>query len=77
VLLYGRLRLRPGTKTVLIQRRLPRDRWRLVERLRIDGRASFSRTIAHRRGSLYRLTYPGPAGRRVSGMAIKPVPASR
>jgi hypothetical protein len=77
VLLYGRLRLHPGAKTILLQRRLPRDRWRLVERLRIDGRAAFTRTIAHRSGALYRLTYPDLAGHRESGMAIKPVPASR
>jgi hypothetical protein len=77
VLLYGRLRLHPGPKTILLQRRLPGDSWRLVERLRIDGRAAFTRTIAHRRGALYRLGYPDLAGHRQSGTAIKPVPASR
>jgi hypothetical protein len=77
VLLYGRLRLHPGPKTVLLQRRLPRDQWRLVQRCRIDGRAAFTRTIAHRPGALYRLTYPDLAGHRESGMAIKAVPASR
>jgi hypothetical protein len=77
VLLYGRLRLRPGRRTVLLERLLPRDRWRLVERLRIDGRAAFTRTIAHRSGAQYRLTYPDLDGHRQRGLAIKPVPAVR
>jgi hypothetical protein len=77
VLLYGRLRLGHGVKTVLLQRQLPRGGWRLLERLRIDGRAAFTRTIAHRPGALYRLTYPDSAGHRRPGLAIKPVPADR
>jgi hypothetical protein len=77
VLLYGRLRLRPGPRTVLLERQLPRDRWRLVERLRIDGRAAFTRTIVHRSGAVYRLTYPDFEGTRRHGLAIKPVPAAR
>jgi len=77
VLLYGRLRLGHGVKTVLLQRQLPRGGWSLLERLRIDGRAAFTRTIAHRPGALYRLTYPDDAGRRQRGLAIKPVPAAR
>jgi hypothetical protein len=77
VLLYGRLRLHPGPRTVLLERQLPRDRWRLVERLRIDGRAAFTRTIAQRPGAAYRLTYPDLEGRRQHGLAIKPVPAVR
>jgi hypothetical protein len=77
VLLYGRLRLKPGRRTVLLERRLPHDRWRLVERLTIDGRAAFERTIAHRPGALYRLTYADAKGHPQHGQAIKPVPASR
>jgi hypothetical protein len=75
VLLYGRLRLGPGVKTVVLQRELPRDGWRSLERLRIDGRSAFERTIAHRPGALYRLTYPDDKGHRQRGLAIKPVPA--
>jgi hypothetical protein len=77
VLLYGRLRLHPGRRTVLLERRLPRDRWRLVERLRIDGRAAFERTIVQRPGAQYRLTYTGAKGHPEHGLAVKPVPASR
>ena len=77
VLLYGRLRLGPGRKTVLLQRRLPRARWRLLERLQLDGRSAFTRTIAHRPRALYRLTYADLEGHRRRGLAIKPVPAGR
>jgi hypothetical protein len=77
VLLYGRLRLHPGAQRVLLQRQLPRDRWRPVERMRIDGRAAFTRTIAHRKGAQYRLVYPDLEGHRRRGLAIKPVPAVR
>jgi hypothetical protein len=77
VLLYGRLRLAPGRRTILLQRRLPHDGWRVLARLRIDGRAAFTRTIAHRRGATYRLAYPDADGKRRSGLAVKPVPARR
>jgi hypothetical protein len=77
VLLYGRLRLNPGRRAVLLERLLPHDRWRLVERLQIDGRAAFERTIAHRPGAQYRLTYPDAKGHPEHGLAVKPVPASR
>ena len=50
---------------------------RAIGRLSIDGRHSFQRTFAHRAGASYRITYPGPAGKRRSGLAIKPVPAPR
>jgi hypothetical protein len=77
VLLYGRLRLHPGRRSVLLERRLPGGRWQPVERLRIDGRAAFEQTVAHRPGTLYRLTYTDATGRPAHGLAVKPVPASR
>jgi hypothetical protein len=77
VLLYGRLRLGSGRKTVVLQRRRPRGRWEQMLRLRIDGRDAFSRTIRHVPGSTYRLTYRDAAGARHDGIAIKPVPATR
>jgi len=77
VLLYGRLRLGPGTKTVVLQRRRARGRWQRVLTLRIDGRAAFSRTIRHAAGSTYRLTYRDAAGARHDGIVIKPVAAAR
>ncbi len=46
-----------------------------LERLGVDGRASFQRTFTHRPGALYRLTYPAAAGKRASGPALKPVKA--
>ncbi|HEV2785969.1 MAG TPA: hypothetical protein VGV67_06250 [Solirubrobacteraceae bacterium] len=76
VLLYGRLRLGAGRKVVVLQRKVGDDRWRRLERLAIDGRASFQRTYGHRAGAQYRLTYPGPRGPRRSGLAIRPVPAT-
>ncbi|MGH2942983.1 MAG: hypothetical protein ACRDLN_09480, partial [Solirubrobacteraceae bacterium] len=74
VLLYGRLRLGAGRKVVVLQRRVKGGAWRQVERLRVDGRASFQRTIAHTPGSLYRIVYPGPKRARTAGLALKPVP---
>jgi hypothetical protein len=77
VLLYGRLRLGFGSRTVVLQRRRPRARWTRLQTLRIDGRAAFSRTIRHAPGSTYRLTYRDGAGARHDGIAIKPVAAAR
>ncbi|MEA2150861.1 MAG: hypothetical protein QOD69_2691 [Solirubrobacteraceae bacterium] len=77
VLLYGRLRLGAGARTILLQRQLPQASWKTVQRLRIDGRSAFQRTLAHEPGSLYRITYPGLDGTRQRGLTIKPVPAGR
>jgi hypothetical protein len=77
VLLYGRLRLGAGRRTILLQRQLPQARWKTVQRLRIDGRSAFQRTLAHEPGSLYRITYPGLDGTRQRGLPMKPVPAGR
>jgi hypothetical protein len=77
VLLYGRLRLGAGTKTITLQRQRPRRGWERIGTLKIDGRSAFQRTIAHTPGSRYRLGYPTPGGRRTSSVAIKPVAASR
>ncbi|HEV2775924.1 MAG TPA: hypothetical protein VGV90_10060 [Solirubrobacteraceae bacterium] len=73
VLVYGRLRLGPGRKVVVLQRQVRGGRWTRIARLSIDGRSSFRRTIAHRAGAAYRITYPGPDGKRRSGLAVKPV----
>ncbi|MEA2222790.1 MAG: hypothetical protein QOH83_1166 [Solirubrobacteraceae bacterium] len=75
VLLYGRLRLGAGPKVVVLQRQVKGEPWKRVERLVVDGRASFQRTIGHTPGAVYRLTYPGPKGPRKSSLPLKPVPA--
>ena len=77
VLVYGRLRLGPGRKVVALQRQVRGGPWTRIARLSIDGRASFQRTIAHRAGAAYRITYPGADGKRRTGLAIKPVPRAR
>ncbi len=77
VLVYGRLRLGAGPKVVVLQRRVGEGAWTRIERLRIDGRRAFTRTIAHRPGAAYRFTYPRSDGKRATGLAIKPVPAAR
>jgi hypothetical protein len=77
VLLYGRLRLGAALKTVLLQRQLPQGPWKTVQRLRIDGRSAFQRTLPHEAGTLYRITYPGLDGTRQRGLPTKPVPAGR
>ena len=77
VLLYGRLRLGAGPKVVVLQARRKGGPWQRRGRLSIDGRHAFVRTIAHRSGASYRITYPGADGRRRTGLAIKPVPAAR
>ena len=76
VLLYGRLRLGPGIKLISVQRQRPRHRWETIDKLSIDGRSAFTRTIKHPAGSQYRLGYPSPAGPRTTSIAIKPVPAT-
>ncbi|MDP1849995.1 MAG: hypothetical protein Q8K79_19575, partial [Solirubrobacteraceae bacterium] len=77
VLVYGRLRLGAGRKVVVLQRQVRGGRWTRVARLSVDGRSSFRRTIAHRGGASYRITYPGADGKRRTGLAIKPVPRAR
>lgn len=77
VLLYGRLRLGAGPQVIVLQRRLKGGRFTRVARLNVDGRHSFQRTVRHTPGAQYRLTYPGPAGKRLASMALKPVPAGR
>ena len=75
VLLFGRLRLGAGKQTVSVQRLVPKGTWQRIDTLKIDGRSSFTRTIAHVPGSQYRLGYPGPKGPRKNSIAIKPVAA--
>jgi hypothetical protein len=76
VLIYGRLRLGAGRRTVTLQRRRRAGRpWEKIETLKLDGRSAFTRTIAHVPGAAYRLGYPTRGGRRRSSIAIKPVPA--
>jgi len=77
VLLYGRLRLGAAKRTVTVQRRRPQQGWERIDSLKLDGRSSFTRTIAHVPGSLYRLGYPRADGKRKSSLAIRPVPAAR
>jgi hypothetical protein len=78
VLLYGRLRLGAGPKTILLQRQLRLGgRWRTFRRLVVDGRSAFQRVVAHIPGAVYRLTYPDAAGVRQRGLPVKPVPAGR
>jgi len=77
VLVYGRLRLGAGRKIVVLQRQVRGGSWTRVARLSVDGRWSFQRTIAHRAGAAYRITYPGTDGKRRTGLAIKPVPRAR
>jgi hypothetical protein len=59
----------------VLQRQVKGEPWKRVERLVVDGRASFQRTIGHTPGAVYRLTYPGPKGPRKSSLPLKPVPA--
>ncbi len=73
VLLYGRLRLGAGPKVIVLQRQVRGAGWKRLRRLKVDGRASFQRTFRHSPGTQYRLTYPSPAGKRTSGLALKPV----
>jgi hypothetical protein len=77
VLLYGRLRLGAGPKVVVLQRQVGGGAWTRIARLVIDGRRAFERSIVHKPGAAYRLTYPGAGGKRARGLAIKPVPAAR
>jgi hypothetical protein len=77
VLIYGRLRLGAGRKTVTLQRQRPGGSWQKIDTLRIDGRSAFTRTIAHAAGTVYRLGYPAVGGKRKSSISIKPVAAAR
>jgi hypothetical protein len=77
VMLYGRLRLGAGPKTILLQRQFGQGAWQTLDRLSVDGRAAFQRTYGHEAGAVYRMTYPGLDGTRQRGLTIKPVPAGR
>jgi hypothetical protein len=73
VLLYGRLRLGAGPRSVALQRQTKGGPWTQLGRLTVDGRASFQRTFRHAPGAHYRLAYTGPTGKRVSSLALKPI----
>ena len=77
VLVYGRLRLGAGPKVVVLQRRVGGGAWTRIERLRIDGRRAFTRTIVHKPGRLPSHLSGIADGKRATGLAIKPVPAAR
>ena len=70
-MLYGRLRLGAGTKTVTVTRQLPKHGWERIDTLKIDGRSSFTRTIPHVSGTLYRLGYPKANGKRATSIAVR------
>jgi hypothetical protein len=71
VMLYGRLRLGAGTKTITVARQLPKHGWERIDTLKIDGRSSFTRTIAHISGTLYRLGYPKANGKRATSISVR------
>ena len=77
VLLYGRLRLGAAKAALTLQRRVGKGDYRTIARFTIGGQAAFTRTVGHRRDAIYRLTFPGSAGRRKNGLAIRPLPARR
>lgn len=77
VLLWGRLRLGAGRKTITIERRRGDDSWRRLTTLTADGQAAFSLRTRYVRGTLYRLRWPQADGTRAAGLAIKVVKAKR
>jgi hypothetical protein len=77
VVIFGRLRLGAGIRTVTLQAQRRGGAWKKIDTLRIDGRSAFTRTIAHVPGTQYRLGYPAAGGRRTSSIAIKPATIGR
>jgi hypothetical protein len=77
VMLYGRLRLGPGKKAITLQRRAGAGAWTTIDRFELDGQGAFQRTFANRGDAIYRLTFPGQAGVRKNGLAVRPVSRPR
>ena len=77
VLLWGRLRLGAGAKSITIHRRRDGGAWRRLRSLTVDGQDSFSLTTRYVRGARYRLRWPGADGRTVAGLTIEVVKAAR
>lgn len=73
VLLWGRLRLGAGKKAISIERKRGKGKWRIVKRLGVDGRRSFSMKVPYASGALYRVLWPRADGSTGTGLPIKPV----
>lgn len=73
VLLWGRLRLGPGTKAISIERKRGGGTWRTLRTLHVDGQEAFSLRTPLVRRALYRLRWPRADGSAGAGLAIRPV----
>ena len=77
VLLWGRLRLGAGARTIAIQRRRSDGAWRKLTALTVDGQDSFSLRTSYVRDARYRLIWSRADGSTASGLAIEVVRAAR
>ena len=73
VLLWARLRLGAGPRTIAIQRRRPGGSWRPQLTATVDGQGSFQRVVPAAPGTRYRVRYPAPGGGTATGLTITPV----
>ncbi len=73
VLLWGRLRLGAGKKSISIERKRGSGKWRVVKTLGVDGRQAFSFQVAYRPRSVYRLLWPRANGTTGTGLPVKPI----
>jgi len=73
VLLWGRLRLGAGAKTITIQRGRPGRTWRTLRTLTVDGQSAFSLRTSFVPGRHYRLRWTRADGTPAKGLAIKVV----
>lgn len=72
VMLWGRLRLGSGPRTVTIQRRLPGRPWTRLLDVRVGGQDAFTRVARYFPGVRYRLRWPLADGTRTTGLGVSP-----
>jgi len=76
VLVWVRLRLGAGPKTITVERRLPGRKSRALSTRTVDGQSAFSLRTPYVRGALYRLRSPRRDGTAAFGLPV-PVVRSR
>lgn len=76
VLLWVRLRLGPGAKTIMVARRLRGGGWRALRTRTADGQSAFSLQTTYVPGARYRLHWPRANGTIAVGLSV-PVIRSR
>jgi hypothetical protein len=73
VVLWGRLRLGPGTKAITIERKRGSGPWRAISTMSVPGQQSFTLKVRFASRAVYRLRWPRADGSTGTGLSIRPI----